>query len=50
MCDEMKKVTLYTGQIIAMRISEEVNRKKICTAYVNGRTDGKKWMIKVSKQ
>ncbi len=47
-CDELEKVTLYTGYIIAMRISEEVNRKKICTAHVNGGADGKKWLIKVS--
>lgn len=47
-CDEMKKVTLYTGTVIAQRISEEVNRKKICTAHVNGGTDGKEWLIKVS--
>lgn len=46
--DEMEKVTLYTGYTIAQRISEEVNRKKICTAYVNGGTDGKEWLIKVS--
>lgn len=47
-CDEMKQVTLYTGNVIARRISEEVNRKKICTAYVNGGTDGKEWLIRVS--
>lgn len=46
-CDEMEKVTLYTGYTIAQRISEEVN-KKICTAHVNGGTDGKEWLIKVS--
>lgn len=47
-CDEMKKVTLRTGYTIAKRISEEVNRKKIYTAHVNGGTDGKKWLIRVS--
>lgn len=47
-CDEMKQVKLYTGNVIARRISEEVNRKKICTAHVNGGTDGKKWLIRVS--
>lgn len=47
-CDEMKKMTLYTGTIIAQRISEEVNREKICTAHVNGGTDGKEWLIRVS--
>ena len=46
--DEMEKVTLHTGYTIAQRISEEVNRKKICTANVNGGTDGKEWLIKVS--
>ncbi len=48
-CDEMKEVTLRTGYTIAQRISEEVNRKKICTAHVNdGGIDGKEWIIKVS--
>ncbi|MCI8273459.1 MAG: hypothetical protein HFJ55_05200 [Clostridia bacterium] len=47
-CDELKEVTSFTGKIIARRISEEVNRKKICTAHVNGGTDGKEWLIKVS--
>ena len=47
-CDELEKVTLHTGQFIAMRITEEVNRKKICTAQVSRGTDGKEWLIKVS--
>ena len=47
-CEELKNVTSRTGYVIAKRISEEVNRKKICTAYVNGGNDGKKWLIRVS--
>ena len=47
-CDEIKKVTLCTGNVIAQWILEEVNRKKICTAHVNGGVDGKDWLIIVS--
>lgn len=46
--DELEKLTMQTGYIIAKRISEEVNPKKICTADVNGGSDGKKWLIRVS--
>lgn len=47
-CDELKEVTKQTGNIIAQRICEEVNSKKICTATVNGGTNGMKWLIKLS--
>ena len=47
-CEEMKKVTSYTGDVIARRIVEEVDRKKICKANVDGGIDGKEWLIKVS--
>lgn len=47
-CDEMKEVISQTGYFIAQRIVEEVNGEKICTADVDGGTDGKEWLIKVS--
>lgn len=46
-CDELKKGS-RKGYIFAKRISEEVNREKICTADVKGGPDGKEWLIKVS--
>lgn len=47
-CDELKNVTHHTGYVIAKRISEEVNKAKICAADVNGETDGKNWLIQIS--
>lgn len=46
--EELAKVTLYTGRVIAQRITEEVNKNKIFTAHVNGGDDGKNWLIQVS--
>lgn len=45
-CDELKDVTRHTGSIIAEKISA-VN-SKISATDVNGGTDGKEWLIKVS--
>lgn len=47
-CDELKEVSSRTGQIIAQRICEEVNSKKICSASVDGGTEGKAWTIILS--
>lgn len=47
-CDELKRATINTGYNIAKRICEEVYQDQICTADVNGGTEGKKWVIKLS--
>lgn len=48
-CSELNKtLTHITGYTIARRIGEEISPDKICATSVNGGTDGKEWLIKLS--
>ena len=45
--DELRRVKSNTGQIIAKRITKMLSNK-ICATCVDGGSDGKSWLIKVS--